>query len=202
MTAYYDKEYETMPRNILEILQLERLQATVKYVYEKCDFYRKKMDEAGIKPTDIKCLGCLEKLPFTTKQDLRDNYPYGMFSAPMSDIVRIHASSGTTGKLTVAGYTQNDIDIWSAVMARSLVAAGCSRSSIVNVAYGYGLFTGGLGAHYGSEFLGALTIPGTQNGSCRCLRILKLPRFAARLLMRFIWQTKWKTKAISSPICI
>jgi len=173
MINYYEKEFETMPRPILEILQLERLQALVGYVYEKCGFYRKKMDEAGVKPADIKCLGDLKKLPFTTKQDLRDNYPYGMFSAPMSDIVRVHASSGTTGKLTVAGYTQNDIDIWSTAIARSLVACGCSHSSIINVAYGYGLFTGGLGAHYGSERLGALTIPASSGNTKRQLQMFK-----------------------------
>ncbi len=173
MTHYYEKEFETMPRAILEILQLERLQTLVGYVYEKCNFYRKKMDEAGVKPADIKRLSDLKKLPFTTKQDLRDNYPYGMFSAPMSDIVRVHASSGTTGKLTVAGYTQNDIDIWSTVMARSLAAGGCSRSSIINVAYGYGLFTGGLGAHYGSERLGALTIPASSGNTKRQLQMFK-----------------------------
>ncbi len=173
MTNYYEKDFETMPRAILERLQLERLQILVGYVYENCNFYRKKMDETGVKPADIKHLNDLRKLPFTTKQDLRDNYPYGMFSAPMSDIVRIHASSGTTGKLTVAGYTQNDIDIWSTVMARSLAACGCSQSSIVNVAYGYGLFTGGLGAHYGSERLGALTIPASSGNTKRQLQMFK-----------------------------
>ena len=173
MTNYYEKEFETMPRASLEKLQLERLQKLAGYVYEHCDFYRKKMDGSGVKPADIKCLNDLRKFPFTTKQDLRDNYPYGMFSAPMSDIVRVHASSGTTGKLTVAGYTQNDIDIWSTVMARSLAAGGCSHSSIINVAYGYGLFTGGLGAHYGSERLGALTIPASSGNTKRQLQMFK-----------------------------
>ena len=173
MTNYYEKELETMPRASLEKLQLERLQKLAGYVYEHCDFYRKKMDGSGVKPADIKCLNDLRKFPFTTKQDLRDNYPYGMFSTPMSDIVRVHASSGTTGKLTVAGYTQNDIDIWSTVMARSLAAGGCSHSSIINVAYGYGLFTGGLGAHYGSERLGALTIPASSGNTKRQLQMFK-----------------------------
>jgi phenylacetate-CoA ligase len=173
MTNYYEKEFETMPRASLEKLQLERLQKLAGYVYEHCDFYRKKMDGSGVKPADIKSLSDLRKFPFTTKQDLRDNYPYGMFSAPMSDIVRVHASSGTTGKLTVAGYTQNDIDIWSTVMARSLAAGGCSHSSIINVAYGYGLFTGGLGAHYGSERLGALTIPASSGNTKRQLQMFK-----------------------------
>jgi phenylacetate-CoA ligase len=173
MTAYYEKEVETMPRTDLENLKLLRLQNLVGYVYDNCDFYRKKLEEAGIKPTGIKDLEDLKKLPFTTKQDLRNNYPYGLFSAPMSNIVRIHASSGTTGKLTVAGYTQNDIDVWSLVMARSLVASGCSHTSIVNVAYGYGLFTGGLGAHYGSELLGALTIPASSGNTKRQLQMFK-----------------------------
>ena len=173
MTHYYEKGLETMPRPNLEKLQLKHLQTLVEYVYEKCHFYHKKMDEMGIKPSDIKCLGDLKRLPFTTKQDLRDNYPYGMFSAPVNEIVRVHASSGTTGKLTVAGYTQNDIDVWSTVMARSLAACDCSSSSIVNVAYGYGLFTGGLGAHYGSERLGALTIPASSGNSKRQLQMFK-----------------------------
>ncbi|MDR3001889.1 MAG: phenylacetate--CoA ligase [Fibromonadaceae bacterium] len=173
MTNYYEKELETMPRAILEKLQLERLKTTVEYVYKNCNFYSKKMDEAGIKPTDIKSLSDLKNLPFTTKQDLRDNYPFGAFSAQKSDIVRVHASSGTTGKLTVAGYTQNDVDIWATVMARSLAACGCSHSSVINVAYGYGLFTGGLGAHYGSELLGALTIPASSGNSKRQLQLFK-----------------------------
>ena len=170
---YFQKEIETMSREQLEKLQLDRLQAVAKRVYKTVPAYKAKMDKAGIKPSDVKSLDDLRRLPFTVKQDLRDNYPFGMFSAPMSDIVRTHASSGTTGKLTVAGYTQNDLDVWSEVMARSLAAAGCTKNSIINVAYGYGLFTGGLGAHYGSEKLGAMTIPASSGNTKRQLQLLK-----------------------------
>jgi phenylacetate-CoA ligase len=173
MPEYYDEKIETMPRAELEKLQLERLKSVVKLVYENVRSYRKKMDDAGIKPGDVKELSDLRKLPFTTKQDLRDNYPFGMFSVAQSEIVRIHASSGTSGKLTVAGYTQNDLDVWSQVMARSLVAAGCTKDSIVNVAYGYGLFTGGLGAHYGSELLGCMTVPVSSGNTKRQMQLLK-----------------------------
>lgn len=172
-SKYYDEKIETMPRARLESLQLKRLKNLVALVYKNCVPYRKKMDAAGIKPTDIKKLGDLKNLPFTEKKDLRDNYPFGVFSAQAADIVRIHASSGTTGKLTVSGYTQNDLDIWASVMARSLAAAGCSKNSIINVAYGYGLFTGGLGAHDGSQFLGALTIPASSGNTKRQLQLLK-----------------------------
>ena len=170
---YFQQEIETMPREQLEKLQLERLQAIVKRIYESVPTYKAKMDKAAIKPEDIKSLDDLKILPFTVKQDLRDNYPFGMFSAPKSEIVRTHASSGTTGKLTVAGYTQNDLDVWSEVMARSLAASGCTKDSIINVAYGYGLFTGGLGAHYGSEKLGAMTIPASSGNTKRQLQLLK-----------------------------
>jgi len=171
--GYFQKEIETMPREQLEQLQLKRLQALVKRMYEAVPTYKAKMDKVGMEPSDVKSLDDLKKLPFTVKQDLRDNYPFGMFSAPISDIVRTHASSGTTGKLTVSGYTQNDIDVWSEVMARSLSAIGCTKDSIVNVAYGYGLFTGGLGAHYGSEKLGAMTIPASSGNTKRQLQLLK-----------------------------
>jgi phenylacetate-CoA ligase len=173
MSEYYEEEIETMPRSELKKLQLERLKSIVERVYNTVKPYREKMDESGVKPSDIEKLEDLNKLPFTTKHDLRDAYPFGMFSAPVSDIVRTHASSGTTGKLTVAGYTQNDIDVWSQVMARSLAATGCSKDSIINVAYGYGLFTGGLGAHYGSEKLGAMTIPASSGNTKRQLQLLK-----------------------------
>jgi phenylacetate-CoA ligase len=170
---YYDEKFETMPRSELKKFQLERLQSVVERVYENVSSYRKKMDKAGIKPGDIKKLEDLSRLPFTTKQDLRDAYPFGMFSVPQSDIVRIHASSGTVGKLTVAGYTQNDLDVWSQVMARSLVATGCTKDSVVNVAYGYGLFTGGLGVHYGSELLGCMTVPMSSGNTKRQIQLLK-----------------------------
>jgi phenylacetate-CoA ligase len=143
----------------LRALQLKRLRWSLRHAYEKVPHYRKAFDAAGIHPGDLKDLADLGKYPFTAKDDLRANYPFGMFAVPMDDMVRIHASSGTTGKPTVVGYTSEDIDTWSTVMARSLRAAGGKSSDIVHIAYGYGLFTGGLGAHYGAEALGATVIP-------------------------------------------
>ncbi len=143
----------------LRALQLKRLRWSLQHAYEKVPHYRKAFDATGIHPGDLKNLADLAKFPFTTKTDLRADYPFGMFAVPMDDIVRIHASSGTTGKPTVVGYTREDIDTWSTVMARSLRAAGGKASDIVHIAYGYGLFTGGLGAHYGAEALGATVIP-------------------------------------------
>jgi phenylacetate-CoA ligase len=155
----YDIDHETLPREALEALQVRRLQGVVERVYHLVTFYRRRMDDIGVKPEDIRTLADLELLPFTTKQDLRDNYPFGMFAVPMDQVVRIHASSGTTGKPTPVGYTQRDLDIWSEVMARTLAAGGVHRGDIVHIAYGYGLFTGGLGFHYGVERLGAAVIP-------------------------------------------
>jgi phenylacetate-CoA ligase len=154
-----DVEHETMPREDLETLQLKRLQAVVERVYHLVPFYRRRMDELGVKPEHIRTLEDIRLLPFTTKQDLRDNYPFGMFAAPMDQVVRIHASSGTTGKPTPVGYTQRDLETWSELIARALAAAGVHRGDIIHVAYGYGLFTGGLGLHYGAERLGAAVIP-------------------------------------------
>src|SRR5262245_2101181 len=142
----------------LRALQLERLRWTLRHAYDKVPHYRKAFDAAGLRP-DVGSLADLARFPFTTKAELRENYPFGMFAVPMQDIVRVHASSGTTGKPTVVGYTKEDIDTWSAVMARSIRAAGGRSTDIVHVAYGYGLFTGGLGAHYGAETLGATVIP-------------------------------------------
>ncbi len=150
---------ETASRQEIAALQLERMRWSLKQAYDNVPHYRKKFDAAGVKPDDLKELADLRKFPFTTKADLRENYPYGMFAVPMREVVRVHASSGTTGKPTVVGYTQRDIDIWSDVMARSLYAAGARADDIVLVSYGYGLFTGGLGAHYGAERLGATVIP-------------------------------------------
>jgi phenylacetate-CoA ligase len=150
---------ETASKDALQALQLERLKATLQQAYAHVPHYKKKLDAAGIHPGDLKELRDLAKFPFTTKEDLRQNYPFGMFAVPMSDIVRVHASSGTTGKPTVVGYTQNDIDTWSLLMARSIRAAGGRSTDKIHVAYGYGLFTGGLGAHYGGEYLGATVIP-------------------------------------------
>lgn len=156
---YWDEKHECMSREQMRALQSERLIETVKRVYEHQAPYRKKMDEIGLKPEDIKSVDDLTKLPFTVKQDLRDNYPYGLFAVDMDDIVRIHASSGTTGKQTVVGYTQNDLDMWADMVARVFTAAGADKKSIFQIAYGYGLFTGGLGAHYGAEKIGAAVVP-------------------------------------------
>jgi phenylacetate-CoA ligase len=143
----------------LRALQLKRLQSTLAHAYENSPVYRAKFDAAGVKPSDVKTLADLAKLPFTTKKDLRDAYPFGMFAVPRENMVRIHASSGTTGKPTVVGYTQNDIDMWSSLVARSIRAAGAKPGDMVHVSYGYGLFTGGLGAHYGAEKLGLTVVP-------------------------------------------
>jgi len=170
---YYLKEIECAPRHELEALQSFRLSQRVRDVYENVAPYREKMDEAGVKPDDIKSVADLNKLPFTTKQDLRDNYPYGMFAVPMEDVVRIHASSGTTGKQTVVGYTKNDIELWAECAARSLVQVGGTKNDFVHVSYGYGLFTGGLGMHYGAEKLGAVTIPASAGNSMRQLEMFR-----------------------------
>ncbi|MDN3562203.1 phenylacetate--CoA ligase PaaK [Vreelandella neptunia] len=150
---------ETASVDELRATQVKRLKWSLKHAYDNVPFYRQSFAKAGVHPDDIQTLADLAKLPFTTKADLRDNYPFGMLATPMSEIVRIHASSGTTGQPTVVGYTQSDIDVWSDVMARSIRAAGGSRNDKVHVAYGYGLFTGGLGAHYGAERLGCAVIP-------------------------------------------
>lgn len=170
---YYKPEIECAPRSELEALQSYRLSRTVRRVYENVAPYRKKMDEAGVKPEDIKSISDLQKLPFTVKQDLRDNYPYGMFASPMKDIVRIHASSGTTGKQTVVGYTAHDIDMWAECAARALVSVGGTKDDFIHISYGYGLFTGGLGLHYGAEKLGATAIPASAGNSMRQLQLFK-----------------------------
>ncbi len=169
----YADEIETMPREALEALQLKRLKNTLERVYNLVDFYRKKLDEAGVKPDDVKSLDDLKRLPFTTKQDLRDNYPFGLFTLPLEQVVRVHASSGTTGKPTVVGYSRRDIDIWSELMARSFAAAGVTKGDIIQNAYGYGLFTGGLGAHYGGEKLGATVIPISGGNTKKQIMIMK-----------------------------
>jgi len=150
---------EKAPLKELKALQLERLQRSLKHAYDNVPHYRRKFDAAGVKPADCRSLGDLAKFPFTTKADLRETYPFGLFAVPMDKVVRIHASSGTTGKPTVVGYTAADIDMWTQVMARSIRAAGARPGDKVHVAYGYGLFTGGLGAHYGAERLGLAVIP-------------------------------------------
>lgn len=155
----WNEHAECMPREDLEALQLRRLQELVVRVYHNVPFYRKKLQAVGYEPGDITSLKDLEKLPFTTKQDLRDNYPFNMFAVPMSEVVRVHASSGTTGKPTVVGYTRRDLDIWAEVTARCLYMANTDRKGVIQIAYGYGLFTGGLGLHYGAEKVGASVIP-------------------------------------------
>lgn len=150
---------ELMSRDELEALQLTRLQHTVAYAYEKVPLYKRKFDETGVHPSDLRELSDLAKFPYTTKEDLRQEYPFGMFAVPQSEVVRIHASSGTTGRPTVVGYTRNDIDVWASLVARSMRASGIRPGMLVHNAYGYGLFTGGLGAHYGAEALGTTVIP-------------------------------------------
>ena len=169
----WDEELETLPREALEALQLKRLMATAERVYATVPFYKKKFDEASIRPGDIKSLKDLQRLPFTTKLDLRDNYPFGLFAVPMEQVVRIHASSGTTGKQTVVGYTRRDINTWAELMARSLAAAGAQKNDFIHNAYGYGLFTGGLGVHYGAEKLGASVIPISGGNSKRQIIIMQ-----------------------------
>ncbi|HOO38689.1 MAG TPA: phenylacetate--CoA ligase [Deltaproteobacteria bacterium] len=171
----YNEEFETLPREALEALQLKRLQQVVSRVYHTVGFYRKSFDKAGVTPDDINSLDDLKRLPFTCKQDLRDNYPFGLFTVPMTNIVRVHASSGTTGKPTVVGYTKRDIETWAELMARAFAAAGLTKNDIIHNAYGYGLFTGGLGAHYGAEKLGASVIP--MSGGSTKKQILLLQDF-------------------------
>lgn len=170
---FWNKEAECIDRAKLRILQSERLRNTVKHAYENVTAYKTKFDEVGLKPEDIKGLEDLPKIPFAVKTDFRDNYPFGMFAVPMDDVVRVHASSGTTGKSTVVGYTRNDIATWAELMARTLGAGGTTNSDIVQVAYGYGLFTGGLGAHYGAERIGASVIPISGGNTKRQLQIME-----------------------------
>jgi phenylacetate-CoA ligase len=170
---YFNEEFETLPRQALEAIQLKRLRAVLERVYNNVPFYRTSFEAAGFKPADLKGLDDLQKLPFTTKQDMRDSYPYGLFAAPMDEIVRIHASSGTTGKPTVVGYTGSDVNMWAELMARSFVSAGAHKGDIVHNAYGYGLFTGGLGAHYGAERLGASVIPMSGGNTKKQIMIMQ-----------------------------
>ena len=169
----FNMDFETMPREALEAIQLRRLQTTLERVYATVPFYTQSFKEAGVKPSDIKSLKDLQRIPFTVKKDLRDNYPYGMFAVPMENVVRIHASSGTTGLPTVVGYTRRDIETWSELMARSLAAGGATSNDIVHNAYGYGLFTGGLGVHYGAERLGASVIPVSGGNTKRQIVIMR-----------------------------
>lgn len=168
----WNETKEKMSRDEMTALQSARLVKLVDYVYHNVEFYRKKMRTAGLLPGDIKGLEDIVKLPFTTKDDLRDNYPFGLFAVPKSQIVRVHASSGTTGKATVVGYTRRDLDIWSECVARCLTMAGITKEDIVQVGYGYGLFTGGLGAHGGAEKIGAMVVPMSTGNSKKLITMM------------------------------
>lgn len=170
---YWNKERECISEEKLREIQLQRLKETVKKAYEKVPYYKKKFDEAGVVPEDIRELEDLRKIPFTSKADLREVYPFGMFAAPLSEIVEIHMSSGTTGKPVVAGYTLQDIEIWSEVMARCLTMAGATKNDIVQVAYGYGLFTGGFGVHYGARKIGSMIVPASAGNTRRQIEIMR-----------------------------
>lgn len=169
----WNEHFESMDREELRKIQGERLKEMVDRIYYNVPFYRKKLQEIGMEPGDIKGIDDLKHLPFTTKQDLRDNYPFGLFAVPLSEIVRVHASSGTTGRPTVVGYTRRDINLWSEVMARTLSAAGASKDDVVQIAYGYGLFTGGLGVHYGTEKVGATVIPISGGNTKKQIQLMK-----------------------------
>ncbi|GHH49675.1 phenylacetate--CoA ligase PaaK [Streptomyces candidus] len=172
MTALLDAA-ERLCREELQVLQLERLRSTLRHAYANVPFYRAAFDRAGLSPGDCRSLGDLARFPFTTKADLRENYPFGMFAVPREDIRRLHASSGTTGRPTVVGYTENDLSMWADVVARSIRAAGGRPGHTVHVAYGYGLFTGGLGAHYGAERLGCTVVPASGGMTVRQVQLIQ-----------------------------
>ncbi|MER3456167.1 MAG: phenylacetate--CoA ligase [candidate division GAL15 bacterium] len=176
----WNPEAETMPRAQLERLQLERLQALVRYVYERVEPYRQRMQQAGVSPDHIRHLQDVARLPFTTKQDFRDHYPFGLFAVPLDQVVRIHASSGTTGKPTVVGYTRHDLQVWAEVCARCLAASGAQPGDVFQNAYGYGLFTGGLGMHAGAELMGLVVVPASGGNTER--QVLLLQDFGAKVL--------------------
>ena len=172
---------ETLSREEIEKIQLERLQETVSRVYEKVEYYRAKMDEAGVKPSDIKTLKDLSKLPFVTKQDMRNTYPFGLFAVDRKELVRIHASSGTTGKPTVVGYTKNDLDMWTECVSRIACMGGATKDDVAQICFGYGMFTGALGLHYGLENIGATIVPSSTGNSER--QIMYLQDFNTSLLV-------------------
>ena len=172
---------ETLPREEIEKIQLERLQETVNRVYERVPAYRQKMDDCGIKPKDIKSLKDLSRLPFVTKQDMRDNYPFGLFAVPKNELVRIHASSGTTGKPTVVGYTQGDIESWTECVSRIACMGGASKDDVAQICFGYGMFTGALGLHYGLENIGAAIVPSSTGNSQK--QIMYMQDFETTLLV-------------------
>jgi phenylacetate-CoA ligase len=177
---YYEREAETLPRERLERLQLKRLRATLKNAYENVATHRARLQACGVEPRDVRSLDDLAQLPFTLKSDLREHYPFGLFARPRQKLARVHASSGTTGKPTVVGYTRADIGTWARLMARSLACAGARPGDVIHNAYGYGLFTGGLGAHYGAERLGATVVPVSGGGTER--QVALLADFGARVL--------------------
>ena len=170
---YWEPEFESMDREELEQLQLERLESTLNRVHMNVPFYRKKFDELGIDTDSIRSFEDIRKLPFTAKNDLRDNYPYGLFAVPLREVVRIHASSGTTGMATVVGYTRNDLKTWSNLVARVLTAGGITKDDVIQIAFGYGLFTGGFGLHYGAERVGASVIPISSGNTARQIKIMQ-----------------------------
>ena len=170
---FFNKEYETMPLNKMRELQLERLKWSVGHAYKNNAFYKKKFDDAGFHPDQLKSLDDMRRIPFLVKQDMRDCYPFGLFAVPLDKVIRVHSSSGTTGNATVVGYTKNDIEIFAEVVARCLAAYGATEKDVIQVAYGYGLFTGGLGLHYGAEKLGALTIPISGGNTDRQLMLIR-----------------------------
>ena len=170
---FYQKEIETLKRSDIEAMQLERLKALVEYCENNSPFYSKKLKQAGVSADKIKTISDIQYLPFTTKDDIRDNYPFGLFAVPMRDIVRIHASSGTTGKPTVVGYTKDDLDNWSDLVARLVVAAGATKDDIAQILFGYGLFTGALGLHYGLERVGAAVVPSSSGNTEKQIMLMK-----------------------------
>ncbi len=171
--AYYQPQIETASREVIVALQNDRLIKTVKRVYENVPFYREKMDAVGVKPENIRSIDDLHKLPFSYKKDLRDTYPFGLFAVPMKEVVRLHASSGTTGKQIVVGYTKNDMELWADCFARALVAAGATAEDIIHISYGYGLFTGGLGADGGAMRIGATAVPVSTGNTQRQITIMR-----------------------------
>ena len=172
---------ETLSRAEIEALQLARLQDTVCRVYEKVQPYREKMDAAGVKPDDIRTLSDLKRLPFVTKQDMRDNYPFGLFAVPKDELVRIHASSGTTGKPTVVGYTKRDLDVWTETVSRIAALGGATRQDVAQICFGYGMFTGALGLHYGLEKIGAAMVPSSTGNTEK--QIMYMKDFGTTLLV-------------------
>ncbi len=169
----WDKENETRSREDLGRLQLERLQNILNWAYDKIPFYQEKFNQAGLEPTKFKQVEDLHHFPFTTKDDLRANFPFGLFAVPLRKVVRVHASSGTTGQVTVVGYTRDDIELWSEVMARTMASCGTTEEDVVHNAYGYGLFTGGLGVHYGAEKIGATVIPMSGGNTKRQIKVME-----------------------------